>query len=127
MLDKKAWLVISSSSQRCWMELRSGLCVGQSSSSTINLSNHVFMDFGNRKGNRNRKGPSPNCVQRVESMVLSKMFWYAEALRLLFTGSKGPSPNLEKQRPPLSLLHSCHNVVRQVMFSWHVPNPDLSN
>ena len=35
----------SNSSQRCSIGLRSGLCAGQSSSSTPNLLIHVFMDL----------------------------------------------------------------------------------
>ncbi len=38
----------SSSSQRCSMQLRSLLSAGQSSFSTLNPSNHVFMDFMER-------------------------------------------------------------------------------
>ncbi len=43
----------------------------------------------------NRKGPSPNCSH--------KMSQYAEALRFIFTGTKGPNP---RNSPiPVSLLH----------------------
>ena len=90
----------SSSSQRCSMGLRSGLCAGQSSSSTPNSSNYVFIVLALCTGAQscwNRKGPSPNCCHKVGSIALSKMSWYAEALRLPFTGDKGPSPNPEKQ------------------------------
>ena len=40
-----AWNFHSSSCQRCLMGLRSGLCVGQSSSSTQNSSYPAFMDL----------------------------------------------------------------------------------
>ncbi|KAK3549116.1 hypothetical protein QTP70_032576 [Hemibagrus guttatus] len=90
----------SNSSQRCSMGLRSGLCAGQSSSSTPNSLIHVFMDLALVTGVQscwNRKGSSPNCNHKVGSMKLSKMSWYAEALRVPFNGTKGPSPTPETQ------------------------------
>uniref|UniRef100_A0A667ZQH7 TSPO associated protein 1 n=1 Tax=Myripristis murdjan TaxID=586833 RepID=A0A667ZQH7_9TELE len=43
------------------------------------------------------RGPAPNCSHKVGSMELSKMFWYPEAFKVPFTGTKGPSPAPEKQ------------------------------
>ncbi|KAK6314285.1 hypothetical protein J4Q44_G00157440 [Coregonus suidteri] len=40
----------SNSSQRCSMGLRSGLCAGQSSSSTTISTNHIYMDLALCKG-----------------------------------------------------------------------------
>ena len=80
--------------------LRSGLCAGQSSSSTPDSLIHVFMDLALCTGAQscwNRKGPSPNCSHKVGSMELSNISWYAEAFRVSFTGTKGPSPSPEKQ------------------------------
>ena len=78
----------SNSSQRCSIGLRSGLCAGQSSSSTPNSLIHVFMDLALCTGAQscwNRKGPnSPNCSHKVGSMKLSKISWSAEALRVPF-------------------------------------------
>ncbi len=51
----------STLSQRCLMGLRSGLCEGQSRSSTPNSSDHVFMDLDLLTGEQlcwNRKEPS---------------------------------------------------------------------
>jgi len=45
----------------------------------------------------NREGPFPNCSYKVGSMKFSKISWYAEALRVPFTGTKRPSPTPEKQ------------------------------
>ncbi|XP_058258308.1 uncharacterized protein LOC131361290 isoform X2 [Hemibagrus wyckioides] len=90
----------SNSSQRCSIGLRSGLCAGQSSSSTPDSVIHVFMDLALCTGAQScwkRKGPAPNCSHKVGSMELSKMSWYAEAFRVPFTGTKGPSPAPEKQ------------------------------
>ncbi|XP_058230352.1 uncharacterized protein LOC131343021 isoform X2 [Hemibagrus wyckioides] len=90
----------SNSSQRCSIGLRSGLCAGQSSSSTPDSVIHVFMDLALCTGAQScwkRKGPAPNCSHNVGSMELSKMSWYAEAFRVPFTGTKGPSPAPEKQ------------------------------
>jgi len=71
----------SNSSQRCSIGLRSGLCAGQSSSSTPNSIIHVFMDLTLCTGAQSCwKGPSPNCSHKVGSMKLSKTSWYAEAL-----------------------------------------------
>src|SRR4029434_6078389 len=86
----------SSSSHRCSMGLTSGLCTGQSSASTLNSSNHDFIVLALCTGAQScwhRKGPSPNSCHMVGSIALSKMSWYAESLRLPFTGDKGPSPN----------------------------------
>ena len=75
----------SNSSQRCSIGLRSGLCAGQSSSSTPNWLIHVFMDLALCTGAPscwNRKGSSPNCFHKVGSMKWSKISWYAEAFRV---------------------------------------------
>ena len=89
----------SNSSQRCSIGLRSGLCAGQSSSSTPNSLIHVFMDLALctcAQSCWNRKGPSPSCSHEVWSMELSKISLYAEAFRVPFTGTKGPRPAPEK-------------------------------
>jgi hypothetical protein len=38
----------------------------------------------------------PKCCPKVESIELSRISLYAVALKCLFTGTKGPSPNHEK-------------------------------
>ena len=64
----------------------------------------------------NSKGPSPNFCHRVGSTEMYRMSLYALALRIPITGTKGPSPNHEKQPqtiiplPPnftVSTMHSC--------------------
>ncbi|XP_073699838.1 Fc receptor-like protein 5 [Garra rufa] len=65
----------------------SGLCAGQSSSSTPDSVIHVFMDLALCAGAQScwkRKGPAPNRSHKVGSMELSKMSWFAEAYP--FTG-----------------------------------------
>ena len=92
----------SNSSQRCSIRLRSGLCAGQSSSSTPNSLIHVFMDLALCTGAQscwNRRGASPNCSHKAGSLELSNISWYAEAFRLPFIGTKGPSPAPEKTTP----------------------------
>ena len=82
------------------MGLRSGLCAGQSSSSTPDSVIHVFMDLALCTGAQScwqRKGPAPNCSYKLGSMRLSKMSWSAEAFTVPLTGTKGPSPAPEKQ------------------------------
>uniref|UniRef100_A0A3B4DS63 NACHT domain-containing protein n=1 Tax=Pygocentrus nattereri TaxID=42514 RepID=A0A3B4DS63_PYGNA len=67
----------SNSSQRCSIGLRSGLCAGQSSSSTPNSLIHVFMDPALCTAAQscwNRKGPSPNCSpQSWEHEILQNL------------------------------------------------------
>ena len=95
----------SNSSQRCLMGLKSGLCEGQSSSSTPISTNHFGMNHALCTGALsclNRKGPSPNCCHKVGRTESSRMSLYAVALRFPFTGTKGPSPNNEKT---LFILH----------------------
>lgn len=62
---------------------------------------------------------------------LPRMPWYAEALKVPFTGIQGPKQ--PSPQPPvtsnLTLRCKCkvtipHNPVRYVLFSWHLPNPD---
>ncbi len=93
-VEREGWArnLCSRSSQRCLM--RSGLSAGQSTSSTPNSSNHVFMDLAlciEAQSCWNRKEPSPNCSHKVGSIALSKMSCYAEALWFLFAGSEKPS------------------------------------
>ena len=58
----------------------------------------------------NRKGPSPNCCYKIWSTESSRMSLYAVVLIFPFIGTKGPSPNHEKQPqtiippPPTSVL-----------------------
>ena len=111
----------SSSSQRCSVGLRSGLCGGQSSSSTPNSSNRVFIVLALCTGAQscwNRKGPSPNCCHKVRSIALFKMSWYAEALRLHFIGDKGPGPNPEKQPHTGVAKYFCPYSVHQYYLPW---------
>ena len=56
------------------------------------------------------------------------MSLYGEALRFPFTGTKGPSPNHEKE--PQTIIPPPPNFTAgtmhwgQVVFSWQPPNPD---
>ena len=96
------------SSQRCLMGLRSGLCAGQSRSSTPTLTNHFCMELTLCTGALlcwNRKGASPSCCHKVGSTKSFRMSLHAVALIFPFTGTKRPSPNHEKQPRPLFLLH----------------------
>uniref|UniRef100_A0AAR2JMT8 Ig-like domain-containing protein n=1 Tax=Pygocentrus nattereri TaxID=42514 RepID=A0AAR2JMT8_PYGNA len=105
--------------------LRSGLCAGQSSSSTPNSVTHVFVDFELCTGVQsccNRKGPSPTCSHNVGSMKLSKISWSAEALRVSFTGTKGPTPTLEKQ--PHTIIPPPPNFTHGTMQSDKNRSPD---
>ena len=54
---------------------------------------------------RNMKGPSQNCSHKVGNMELSNISWCAEAFRVPFTGTKGPSPAPEKQPHTIIPLH----------------------
>lgn len=61
---------------------------------------HVIMElvlYTGVQSCRNRKGPSSNYCPNLESIQLSKMFLYAVALILAFTGAKETRPNPENQ------------------------------
>lgn len=109
----------------CFVGLRSVLCAGQSISSTPNLLIDVFIDLALCSGVQsywNEKSPSPNSSHKVGDMKLSKISWYAEILRVTFTGTKGPSLNPEEQPhtiiPHHQTLH-INNGVRHISLSWH--------
>jgi hypothetical protein len=73
----------SNSLQRYSMWMRSGLCAGQSSSSTP-ISNYFCMDLALCMGALScwkRKGPSLNCCHKVGSTESSRMLFYAVVLR----------------------------------------------
>ena len=117
----------SKSPQRCSIGLRSGLCVGQSSSPTPNSLIHVFMDFALCAGAQsccNRKRPSPNCFHKVGSMKSLGMLKHSEFLSLELRGQAQLLKNTII--PPSTKLYIWHNAVRQVPFFWQLPNPDLS-
>ncbi|MEQ2289421.1 hypothetical protein AMECASPLE_032821 [Ameca splendens] len=102
----------------CTIGSRSGLCAGQSSSSTPNSLIHVLMDLALCTGAQSclkMKGFSLNCSHKVGSMELSKISWYAEAFRVPFTGTKGPSPAPEKQ--PHSIIPPPPNVPHLPYYS----------
>jgi len=113
----------SNLSQSCSIGLRSGLCAGQSSSSTPNSLIHVLMDLALCTGaHYSHAGTGRGHPQTVPTK--SKMSCYAEALRVPLTGTQGQSPTPEKQ--PHFTLCTLHNAVRQVSFSWQSSNPDSS-
>ena len=69
----------------------------------------------------NRKGPSPNCFHKAGSMKLSKVSCYAEAFRVPFTRTKGPSPAPEKQ--PHSIIPPPPNFTLGTMQSDKYRSP----
>lgn len=77
------------STQRCSMELMSGLCVDK----VHPCLNGPYLCTGAQWG-WNRKGLFPNFSHKGVSISLSKMSWFVEALRFPFTGlsqsQKGP-------------------------------------
>ena len=95
-------LTLGDSSQRCSMGLRLGLCAGQSRSSTLNSTNHLY---------------GPRFVHRgIVMLKQERMLLYAVALRFPFTGTKEPKPNLKKQPqtiippPPNFTVNTMHSV-----------------
>ena len=96
MLEGKAWLSVSTLIHP--KSVLSGW--GQSSSSTLKLSHPClygpcFVHWFTVMLKQERT--SPDCSHKVGSMALSNISWYAEAFRVPFTGTKGPSPAPEKQ------------------------------
>jgi hypothetical protein len=80
------------SSQRCLMELRSGLCAGQSSSSTPISTNHFCMDLAlctRVLSCRSRKGPSSNCSHKVGSTELLEAQLLTDNFYMLGTSAPG--------------------------------------
>ena len=81
-----------------------------------------FMHWSTVVLEQRRASPKP-----PPRIALSKTSWFAEALRLPFSGDKRPSTNPGKTGPYLhttsSELHSWHSSVRYVMFSQRQPNP----
>ena len=120
------------------MGLRSGLCAGQSSSSTSISTNYFCMDLALCTGALswwNRKGPSSNCCHKVGSTESSRMLLCAVALIFPFTGTKGPSPNHEKQPqtiippPPNFTVGTMHSGIRQTQIrpsDWQLVKHDSS-
>ncbi|MEQ2179144.1 hypothetical protein GOODEAATRI_021617 [Goodea atripinnis] len=56
-----------------------------------------------------RKEPFSNCSHKDGRMALSKISWYAEAFRFLFTGTNRPTPAPKKQPnsiPPFYKLYT---------------------
>ncbi len=84
-----------SSSQRCWMGLRSGLYADQSSSSTPNwekpfLYGAALCTWALSCWNKKRQ--NTKCCHKVESALLSKTSLYTVALSFAFFGTKGGKP-----------------------------------
>jgi hypothetical protein len=97
-----------------------------SSSSTPISTKHFCTDLTLCMGTLscwNRKGPSPNFFHKVGSTESSRML-YAVALRFPLTGTKGPSPNHEKQPqtiiPPFCMLHASGFLYGLPLRSWAV-------
>jgi len=61
------------------------------------------------------------CSHKVGSMKFSKMSWYVEALRVPFTGTKGPSPTPEKQ--PHTIIPPPPNFTLGTMQSGKCRSP----
>ena len=99
------------------MELRSGFCAGQSSSSTPISTNHFYMDLALCTG------VLSNCCHEVGSTESSTMSLYTVVLRFPFTGTKRPSPNHEKQ-PQIIIPHP-PNFTVGTMHSGRLRSPGI--
>lgn len=102
----------------CFVGLRSGLCVGRSSSFTSNLLIHVFMDLSLSHGGQycwDRKGPSYNCYCSVDQYKLSEAGNSASNHML-----KSSSQNADV----LALLH-CSDVFPKDIQSLSVTADDV--
>ena len=101
--------------------LRSGLCAGQSSSSTpISQTISVWTSLCVRGHCHPETGKGCHKIGSTES---SRMLLYAVALRFPFTETKGQSPNHYSSS---TKRYSWDYALGKVAFSWHPPNPDLS-
>lgn len=102
------------------MQLRSGLCVSQWSSSKPVSFNHVFMDLALCIGVQtccNRKGP----FSKLHNIVQNVLETCAEALRFPIIGNKAPSPTLERQphTHPSSTFSPSGELHTTLSSSWH--------
>ena len=66
------------------------------------------------------------CFVKVGSTESSRMSLYAVALRFPFTGTKEPKP-WKKQPQTIIPLPPNFTVNTMVVFSWHLPNPELQS
>ena len=108
----------SNSSQRCLMVSRSGLCAGQSSSSTPISTNHFCMDLAlctRALSCWNWKGPSKTVAMKLEAQNS------LECHCILKHYDKKTAPDLYSSS---TKLYSWHYALGQVVFSCHPPNPD---
>ena len=98
----------SNSSQRCSIWLRSGLCPGQSSSSTPNSVLHVFVDLlhalvhSHVRTGRGHPQTVPTELGAWNCLTSLGMLMHSE---FLSKGTKGPSPAPEKQPRTIIPLH----------------------
>jgi len=73
---------------------------------------HIFMDLAlcaDAQSCWNRKGSFPNCSHKVGSMKLSKLSWYANALRVLsleLRGQAQPLKNNPAPQPPSTKMYT---------------------
>ncbi|KAK6297583.1 hypothetical protein J4Q44_G00321660 [Coregonus suidteri] len=89
----------SNSSRRCFMGLRSGVCAGQLSSSTRSRQTNSEWTSLCARGHcdaETGKGLPQTVATKLEAQNHLE-YLYAVAFRFPFTGTKGPSPNQEKQ------------------------------
>ena len=99
------------------MGLRSGLCAGQSSSSTPISTNHFRMDLTCHAGTG--KGLLQTVRHKVGNTESSRMSLYAVELRFPFTGTKLPTNNYcadVASRGNLELSSECCNQ-GQIIFT----------
>ncbi len=107
------------------IELRSGLCVGQSGSSKPNSSNHVCMDLALCTGS-SHAGTEKHLLQTVPTSwkhsIVQKFLVCWSIKKIFFTRTRWPSPT-EKQHHTIIPLYSWHNAVmcRNVLLAFAKP------
>ena len=120
----------SNSSQRCSVGLKSGLCAGQSSSSTPNSLSmslwtllyalvHSYVGTG-----RGHPQTVPTKLEAWNCPTSLGMLKHTEFLSLELKVQTQLLKNNPNHNPPSTKLHTWHNAVR--LFFWQPPNSDLS-
>ena len=128
MLDRKAWLSVCTLIHPTGV--LSGLCAGQSSSSTPNsLLMCLWSCFVHWCSHVGTGRTVPKLFPQSCELELSSICWCAEAFRVHFTGTKRPSPAPEEQPHTMIPLHQTVHLAQCSQTGTvllQTPDPDCS-
>ena len=117
----------SNSSQRCSVRLRSGLCAGQSCSSTPNsLLVSLWTCFVHWCSHVGTGRTIPKLCPQSWELELSNISLLKHSEFLSLELRDQAQKNNPTPWSPSTKLYTWHNAARQVSFSCQLPNPDSS-